>query len=209
MTPVLTIWGRTNSVNVQKVLWCAAELGIAFERRDAGLAFGKNDEPWYLALNPHGRVPLLVDGDFSLWESNTIVRYLCAKHDFGGLYPETLEERALVERWMDWQLATLARPLRIVFWGLVRAPQAGDPAQIRAAAAELVPAFTVLDGHLARHAYVAGERFTMGDIPVGALAHRWLALEGIERPELPALRRWHESLAARPAFRAHVMLPLS
>ena len=206
---MLTIWGRTNSVNVQKVLWCAAELGIAFERRDAGLAFGKNDEPWYLALNPHGRVPLLVDGDFSLWESNTIVRYLCAKHDFGGLYPEPLEQRAQVERWMDWQLATLGRPLRIVFWGLVRAPHTADPAQIRAAAAELVPAFTVLDAHLERHAYVAGERFTMGDIPVGALAHRWLALEGIERPGLPALRRWHEALAARPAFRAHVMLPLS
>src|SRR5690606_21906452 len=151
------------------------------------------DEPWYLALNPHGRVPLLVDGDFSLWESNTIVRYLCAKHDFGGLYPEPLEQRAQVERWMDWQLATLARPLRIVIWGLVRAPHTAAPAQIRAAAAELVPAFTVLDAHLARHAYVAGERFTMGDIPVGALAHRWLALEGIERPALPALRRWHEA----------------
>lgn len=206
---MLTVWGRTNSVNVQKVLWCAAELGITLERHDAGLAFGKNDEPWYLALNPNGRVPLLVDGEFSLWESNTIVRYLSAKHDFGGLYPEPLELRAESERWMDWQLATLARPLGIVFWGLVRAPQTSDPAQIDAAAAELAAAFAVLDAHLERHAFVAGQRFTMGDIPVGAFAHRWLALEDFDRPALPALERWHETLAARPAFRAHVMLPLS
>ncbi len=207
---MLTIWGRTNSVNVQKVLWCAAELGLPVARHDAGLAYGKNDEPWYLALNPNGRVPLLVDGDFSLWESNTIVRYLAAKHDFGGLYPASPEERALAERWMDWQLSTLARPLGIVFQGLVRTPpERRDRAAIAAAAAELPPAFAILDRHLEQRPYVAGDRFTVGDIPVGAFAHRWLSLEAIERPALPALERWHAALAERPAFREHVMLPLS
>ena len=98
---MLTIYGRTNSVNVQKVLWCLAELGVAYTRVDAGLQHGKNREAWYLALNPNGRIPLLTDGDFSLWESNTIVRYLAAKHGNGALCPASLETRALAERWMD------------------------------------------------------------------------------------------------------------
>ena len=121
---MLTIYGRTNSVNVQKVLWCLAELDVPYERIDAGLKFGKNNEPWYLELNPNGQVPLLVDGSFSLWESNTIVRYLAGKHGFGGLCPRSPETRALAERWMDWQLSTLIRPVSIVFQALYRTPPA-------------------------------------------------------------------------------------
>jgi glutathione S-transferase len=207
---VLTIWGRTNSVNVQKVLWCLAELGVPYERIDAGLQFGKNKEPWYLALNPNGRIPLLQDGDFTLWESNTIVRYLAAKHGRGGLCPEPLEERALAERWMDWQLSTLVGPVSIVFWNLVRTRAAErDASAVASATVEANRAAAILDAHLAKQPFVAGERFTMGDIPVGATAHRWLALEGVERPPLPALRAWHARLAERSAFREHVMLPLS
>src|SRR5690606_7162305 len=100
---MLTIYGRTNSVNVQKVLWCLGELDVPYERIDAGLAYGKNHDAWYLALNPNARIPLLVDGDFSLWESNTIVRYLASKYGAGSLWPERPEPRALAERWMDWQ----------------------------------------------------------------------------------------------------------
>ncbi len=122
---MLKIWGRTNSVNVQKVLWCLAELDVPYERVDAGLAYGKNDEPWYLALNPNGRVPLLQDGDFSLWESNTIVRYLASKHGLGRLCPKPLETRAHAERWMDWQLSVLVNPVSIVFWNLIRTPATG------------------------------------------------------------------------------------
>ncbi|HEX6996908.1 MAG TPA: glutathione S-transferase family protein [Gammaproteobacteria bacterium] len=207
---MLTIYGRTNSINVQKVLWCLGELGLPYERVDAGLEHGKNHEPWYLALNPNGRVPLLVDGAFSLWESNTIVRYLAGKHDPGGLYPSSPEERAHAERWMDWQLSTLAGPLTTVFWNLVRLPAAQrDAAAVTAAAAKLAEAFARLDRHLAERPYVAGDRLTVGDIPVGAAAHRWLALDGIDRPPLPSLERWHERLAERPAYRAHVMRPLS
>ena len=208
---MIKIWGRTNSVNVQKVLWCAGELRLEFERIDAGLAFGHNNEDWFLALNPNGRVPLIEDGGLALWESNSIVRYLCAKHDHGGLYAASPERRAAAEKWMDWQLSTLARPLSIAFWNLVRRSAAErDLAAVAAAVAEMNGALTLLDRHLGTHAFVAGEAFSMGDIPVGAAAYRWLALEGIERPAWPALERWHAALGERPAFREHVAgIPLS
>lgn len=207
---MLTVWGRTNSVNVQKVLWCLAELDVPHERIDAGLSFGKNDEPWYLALNPNGRVPLLQDGDFSLWESNAIVRYVAAKHGYDRLYPESPERRALADRWMDWQLSTLIRPVTIVFQGLVRTPpEQRNLEAIAHGVDEANRAIELLDTHLASQPYVAGEMFTMGDIPVGAVVHRWLELPGIERPPFPAVRAWRTRLAQRSAFRRHVMLPLS
>ena len=207
---MLKIWGRRNSVNVQKVLWCAAELALEYERIDAGLQFGNNKEPWYLALNPNGRVPLIQDGELTLWESNTIVRYLCATHNNRGLYPRDPRERAVAEKWMDWQLSTLARPVSIVFQNLVRTPpDARDLGAVAACTAEANEAFTLLDRHLHAQRFVGGTQFSMGDIPVGALAHRWLALDAVERPPWPALERWLVALGARPAFREHVMLPLS
>lgn len=207
---MLTIFGRTNSVNVQKVLWCLAELGVPYERIDAGLAHGKNNEPWYLALNPNGRVPLLQDGAFTLWESNTIVRYLAAKHGYGGLYPAAPEARALAERWMDWQLSTLVGPVSVVFQNLLRrAPEQRDRGAIERSTQEANRAMALLDAHLTKQTYVAGEAFTIGDIPVGATAHRWLEIPGIERPPFVAVRAWRARLAERAGFRAHVMLPLS
>jgi glutathione S-transferase len=207
---VLTIFGRTNSVNVQKVLWCLGELAVPYERIDAGLAFGKNKEPWYLALNPNGRIPLLQDGGFTLWESNTIVRYLAAKHGQGSLCPASLEVRAQAERWMDWQLSTLVRPVTIVFQTLIRTPAAErDLDAVARNTAEANEAVALLDGQLAAQPYVAGAAFSMGDIPVAALVYRWLAIPGIERPPLPAIQAWQARLAQRPAFRTHVMLPLS
>jgi glutathione S-transferase len=207
---MLTIYGRTNSVNVQKVLWCLAELGVPYARIDAGLEHGKNDEPWYLALNPNGRVPLLQDGAFNLWESNTIVRYLASKHGEGTLCPASPEARALAERWMDWQLSTLIQPVSIVFQNLFRRPvEQRDAAAIARNTAEANRAVALLDAHLATQPYVAGETFTMGDIPVGAVAHRWLEIPDIERPPFAAVRAWRRRLAERAGFRTHVLLPLS
>ena len=207
---MLTIFGRTNSVNVQKVLWCLAEIGVHYERLDAGLEFGKNTEPWYLALNPNGKVPLLRDGTFTLWESNTIVRYLASKHGRDGLYPASPEARALAERWMDWQLSTLVRPVSIVFQNLLRQPpDQRDLGAVARCTAEANDALALLDAHLAGQRYVGGGAFTMGDIPVGAVAHRWLEIPGIDRPPFAALRAWRARLAERPGFRAHVILPLS
>ena len=207
---MLTIYGRTNSVNVQKVLWCLAELAVPYTRIDAGLEHGKNTEPWYLALNPNGKVPLLRDGSFSLWESNSIVRYLAAKHGAGRVYPASLETRAHAEAWMDWQLSTLLRPVSIVFQNLYRVPEAQrDAAAIERQVREANAAMAVLDAHLAAQPYVAGATFTIGDIPVGAVAHRWLEIPNIERPPFTAIRAWRARLAERAGFRAHVQLPLS
>jgi glutathione S-transferase len=119
----LTIWGRSNSVNVQKVLWCLAELDLGYQRIDAGMQFGKNNEAAYLAMNPNGRVPTLVDGDYVLWESNSVMRYLCMA--YGGnspIYPAQPKARAAVDRWLDWTLSTLQPVDRPVFWALVRTP---------------------------------------------------------------------------------------
>ena len=207
---MLTVYGRTNSVNVQKVLWCLAELALQHTRIDAGLEHGKNTEPWYLALNPNGKVPLLVDGAFTLWESNTIVRYLASKHGMGSLCPASLETRALAEQWMDWQLSTLVSPVSTVFQNLIRRPAAErDTAAIERNTREANRAMALLDEHLQSRPYVAGESFTMGDIPVGATAHRWLEIPAIDRPPLAAVRAWRARLAERPAFRSHVQLPLS
>ena len=119
---MLKIWGRANSVNVQKAVWATAETGVAFERVDAGMAFGKNNEDWYLELNPNGKIPLLQHEGFSLWESNVIVRYLCQTFSMGKLCPEEVELRFLAEQWMDWTVSELGPAMHPVFWGLVRTP---------------------------------------------------------------------------------------
>ena len=207
---MLTLYGRTNSVNVQKVLWCLAELEVPHVRIDAGLQHGKNHEPWYLELNPNGQIPLLVDGSFSLWESNTIVRYLAGSHGHGSLYPAEPAVRALAERWMDWQLSTLISPVSIVFQNLIRRPAAErDTAAIERNLPAANRAMVMLDAHLAAQPYVAGATFTMGDIPVGAVAHRWLEIPGIERPPLHAVRDWRARLAELRGFADHVLQPLS
>lgn len=206
---MLKVWGRRNSINVQKVLWCCAELGAPFERVDVGGPFGGNREPDYLRLNPNGLVPTISDGDFVLWEANAIVRYLAARYGAGSLYPDDLAARADADRWMDWQLGTLWARMRPVFVGLVRTPpEERDHAAIEAACRESAESWGILDAHLADRDYVTGSWFTMGDIPLGATAYRWLQLE-VEGPPLPNVRSWHERLRERPAFVEHVMLPLS
>ena len=206
---MLRIWGRTNSINVQKVLWCCAELDLPFERIDAGMAFGIVATPAYRALNPNGRIPTLEDDGYVLWESNTIVRYLATKHGMGSLCPSDLLARFDAERWMDWQLTTLDRPVRNVFWALVRtAPEKRDPAAVETAQAEAEHAWAILDAHLAQRRFVGGQALTMGDIPVGASVYRWLALN-LARVKYVHVQRWYERLMERPGFREHVMQPLS
>lgn len=206
---MLRIWGRSNSINVQKVVWCCGELGIPYERIDIGGPFGGNSEPEYLRLNPNGLVPTISDGDFVLWESNAIVRYLAAKHGMSTLCPEDLADRADADRWMDWQMGTLWASLRPAFIGLVRTPpQERDPASLATSLGKTAENLAILDAHLAGREYVTGSSFTMADIPLGATAYRWFALS-IERPPMPNLEAWYERLCARASYRANVMLPLS
>ena len=203
---MVQIWGRKNSYNVQKVLWCCEELEIPYQRHDAGGRFGVTDQEQYLARNPTGLVPTIVDGDLTLWESNAIVRYLAALYGAGSLWPENPAERALADKWMDYQLGTLFPAFQDALVGLIRtAPENRDPEKIEASVRATADVIDVLDAHLEDNDYVAGSSLTMGDIALGSLVYRWLELD-IHRPDLPALQAWYERLAGRPAYRKTVMV---
>jgi glutathione S-transferase len=203
---MLEIWGRKNSFNVQKVLWCCEELEIPYRRHDVGGLFGGTGEDEYLARNPTGLVPTISDEGFTLWESNTIVRYLSAKYGTGGLWPEDPAKRALADKWMDYQIGTLFPAFKDALIGLVRTPQERrDPEKIEASARATGEALAPLDTHLEDNEYVAGSSLTMGDVALGSLVYRWLRLD-IDRPDLPALQAWYERLAERPAYRKTVMV---
>ena len=206
---MLKVWGRKNSANVQKVMWGIGELKLAHERIDIAGAFGKNKEPAYLGLNPNGLVPTLEDGDLVLWESNTILRYLAGVHGKGTLEPADPKARARASQWMDWQLSVLGPAIHETFWGLVRTPpEKRNLAAIAASKAKTTAAIGILDAELAKTAYVAGDAFSMGDIPVGIFGYRFHALVP-ERPPLPHFERWFAAISARPAFREHILsMPL-
>jgi glutathione S-transferase len=207
----LTIWGRANSVNVQKVLWCLRELDVAYERIDAGMAFGKNNEPAYLAMNPNGRVPTLVDGDFVLWESNSVMRYLSLAYGQGSsIYPQAPQQRAAVDRWLDWTLSTLQPVDRPVFWALVRTPpEKRDMVAIQKDVDAEAVVWRIADAQLATRAFIEGDQFTIADIAIGAYARRWLGVEGVTKPKLPNLDRWFAQFAARPGFVQFIAPPMS
>lgn len=207
----LQIWGRANSVNVQKVLWCCAELDVPFERIDAGMQFGRNTDTDYLAMNPNGRVPLLVHGDFVLWESNAIMRYIALTHDAAAsLYPTAPRIRAGMERWLDWTLTTLQPAERPLFWGLVRtAPEDRDMAALHKAADANAVLWRVIDAQLSRNSYLEGDALGLADIALGCYARRWFGVDGITRPALPHLQRWYDAISGRPGFQTHVAPPLS
>ena len=166
----LTIWGRANSVNVQKVLWCLSEFDLAYTRIDAGLAFGRNQEPDYLAMNPNGRIPTLVDGDFVLWESNSIMRYLAlAYRPQSTLYPSAPRRRAAVDRWLDWTLSTMQPVDRPVFWALVRTPiEQRDMAAIQRDVDTEAEQWRIVDAQLTSRRFIEGDDFTLADIALGA-----------------------------------------
>jgi glutathione S-transferase len=206
---MLLLWGNADSVNVQKIMWCCEELGLAYQRIDAGRHFGVVNTPEFRQINPNGLVPTIDDDGFVLWESNAILRYLAAKHAAGTLWPTDVRERALADRWMDWANSTLWPTMVPLFRAFMRTPEAQrNAAAIEADRLEMVEVLRVLDAQLAAIEFVGGDTFTMGDIAVGCAAWRWMALP-IERPALPNLQRWFDSLATRPAYRRVVMLPLT
>ena len=197
----LLIWGRLSSVNVQKVVWCADELGLAYERIDAGGKFGGTDTPRYLAMNPGGLVPVIEDDGFVMAESNAIVRYLAARHRATGLWPEAPQARAEVDRWMEWQSTEFTPAMRDAFWQLIRVPaEKRDAALIEASRAKSERLSGILDGVLATRSCIAGDTFTLADIVAGCAAHRWLNLP-LERRPRPHLERWYAALRSRPASR--------
>ena len=208
---MLRLWGRLTSVNVQKVVWTADELGLACDRREAGGAQGVVDTPEYRRMNPNGLVPVIEDDGFVLWESNAIVRYLAAKHGAGTLWPDDARRRADVDRWMEWQSTTFTPAMRDAFWQTVRIPaDKRDPAVIEASRAASEKAAAILDAHLAGRELVAGAAgapFPPADIVLGCAAPRWLPLPLAREPR-PQLERWYADLGARPGARQVVETPV-
>ena len=231
MTPApgLHIWGRMSSINVRKVVWCAHELGLDFQRTEAGGPFGLVQTPEYLALNPNALVPVVQDGNYVLWESNVVVRYLCAKYGAptlatscaslppkgaapclgrpgaaaapGTLYPTGLRARFDAERWMDWQQTTLNPAGRDAFLQWVRtAPAQRNMELFQRSVAATEPLLVLLDAHLSQQPFMAGDQFTMADIPVGCEIHRWRAIPPSPgAPATPHLDRWYQAVSSRPA----------
>jgi glutathione S-transferase len=206
---MLRIWGRTNSTNVQKAMWCIAELGLEHERIDAGLEFGVVKTAEYRAMNPNSLVPTIDDGGFILWESNVIVRYLCQRHAGGTMFPSDLRQRFIAEQWMDWQATVFWPAFRDAFWGQVRTPpEKRDQAAIETSKQRTSTLLQGLDTQLGKALFVAGDAFTMGDIPAGVSVYRVFSL-GVDRAKFPNVGRWYDGLAERPAYREHVMLPIT
>ena len=204
---MLKVWGRTTSVNVQKVMWTIAELGLAHERIDAGGAFGKTDTPEYLAKNPNKLIPTLEDDGFVLWESSAIVRYLARKYGSGTLLPADEQQAARADQWMEWSTTTLYPDLTAtIFLGLIRTPAKDrNNAAIETSIQRAGERLAILDGVLANRPYILGDKLTIADIPAGGLMYRYFTLP-IERPELPNVAVWYARLTERPEYRDHVMV---
>ena len=206
---MLKLWGRANSINVHKVLWTLDELKVPFERVDAGLHFGVVNTPEYRKLNPNGRVPTIEDDGFVLWESNAIVRYLASKHGAGTLWPSDPKQRADSDRWMDWITDSVQLAVGPMFLQLIRTPTEKRDAKIVETSIQKADAlFPILDAALAGRDYIAGRSLTIGDIPIGVFTHRWFALP-IPRPKVPNVEAYYERLKQRPAYRAHIVKPLT
>ena len=205
---MLKVWGRRSSSNLQAVMWCIAELGLESERIDAGLTYGVVDTPDYLAMNPNGTVPTLVDGDAPpLWESGAILRYLAER--FGGedFWPRRPTARAQVDMWAEWSKINVAAKFTApVFWRVVRTPPSRrDPEAILEALRVLDKYLAIAEARFARMPYLTGDLFTLADIQFGHCLYRYFDID-IERSDHPNLRRYYEALTAMPAYREHVMV---
>jgi len=204
---MLKIWGRTNSVNVKKALWCIEELGLKYERTDAGMQYGIVNTPEYRKMNPNGLVPTMDEDGFILWESHSIVRYLAGKYGKGVLWPMDERTRAVANQWMDWAFS-FQGSVRDAFWNLIRTPaEKRDAAAIERSRVKSGEMAGILDAALASRMYVAGV-YSMGDIPIGCEVQRWMRLP-MQRPKYANLEAWFERLCARTAYKKIVDIPLS
>ena len=201
---MLKILGRDNSINVRKVLWACVELGVPFEREDWGRGFQPTDAPGFLAMNPNAMIPVVQDGDFILWESNTIIRYLANRYGGEHLYPPEPQARARVDQWMDWQASDLNPSWTYALMALSRhSPDHQDPAQISASVHRWTRHMDVLDQQLQKTgAYVSGEQFRLADIPVGLSVQRWFAMP-MERKPLAAVAAYYDLLNQREGYRLY------
>ncbi|WP_085690267.1 MULTISPECIES: glutathione S-transferase family protein [unclassified Pseudomonas] len=201
---MLRILGKASSINVRKVLWACAELNLPFEREDWGSGFQSTSTPEFLALNPCAMVPVIQDDDFTLWESNSIIRYLASRYAGEQLYPSEARARARVDQWIDWQASELNKSWSYAFMSLVRkSPSHQDSVALATGCREWTRHMEILDRQLQKTgAYVSGEQFSLADIPIGLSVNRWFETP-LEHPNLPAVSDYYERLSQRPAYRLH------
>lgn len=205
---MLRVWGRKTSSNVQALMWCIGELGLPYQRFDVGHRFGGTDTPEFLAMNPNGTVPVLRDGDGPpIWETGAILRYLCARDVAQMFWSAELPARTEIDMWAEWAKINVAHGFTApIFWRVVRtAPSRRDPAAIETAIRSLSTWFDIAEARLATRSYLCGEALTLADIQLGHVLYRYYDID-IARPSHPALRRYYDRLAERPAFREHVMV---
>ena len=205
---MLTVWGRKTSSNVQALMWCIGELGLAYERHDVGHRHGGNDTPSFLAMNPNGTVPVLRDGDgVPIWETGAIMRYLASRYGSDWFWPEAAASRAQIDQWAEWAKINITLKFTVpIFWPMTRVPlTARDPAGLARPIAALGGELAVAEAVLSRQDYLAGPDFSLADVQFGHVLYRYFDIP-IARPILPALDRYYARLVTRPAFRTHVMI---
>lgn len=204
---MLKIWGRRTSSNVQKVMWLVGELGLEHERIDAGGKFGGLNTPEFLSMNPHGRIPVLQDGDTVVWESHAVLRYLAAKAGDPRFWPEQAAARARADQWIEWTQTQLQRSFMDVFWGYYRTPEAQrDPQFVESAIERTNNDFLLLDGQMSGRSFLLGDDLSLADIPAASTLYRYFEMD-ISRPSLPNIEAWYARLQERQAYRDHVMVP--
>lgn len=204
---MIEVWGRRNAYNVQKVLWTLAELQLEYVHHELGSLPGELDTPEFLALNPHARIPVLREDEAIVWESNSIIRYLGARYSYDQLWPQDPFQRSRAERWMDWELTKLQPDFIALFWGYYRTPpQARDQDRIGTAMMNCAAHFRQLDRQLEQQAFLAGDSFTMADIPCAVSLYRYFEM-GLDVEQPVHVMQWYRRLVQRSAFKATVMQP--
>lgn len=206
---MIELWGRKNSYNVQKVLWALAELNLEYTHQDVGSNEGDLETSKFLAMNPHARIPVLVDKGSVIWESNTIVRYLSAAYGENILWLDNPLQRSYADRWMDWELATLEPDFMGLFWGFYRKPESKrDYVQIENSKCRCEQHFKMLDDHLQKNNFLAGDTFSMGDIPAATYLYRYFEM-GVEVEKPENVMVWYQRLSSRKAFQQTIMTPFA
>ena len=204
---MLEIWGRKNANQVIQVLWTLAELELDYQRHSIGTRNGDLETEEYKSLNPNSKIPTIRDNGFVMWESHAIIRYLARQYGLGTLYPDDPQKAAMSDQWMTWSTDSFMGTFFPVFWQLVRTEESErDYKKIAEMAKQSSEILQILEDHLVKNNFVAGEQFTYGDIPLGVLIHKYFVLD-IERPSLPGIEAWYERLSIREPFQEHAMQP--
>lgn len=206
----LTVWGRRDAFNVQKVMWLVGELNLSHHHISIGGRFGGLNTPQFLAMNPHGHIPVISDNGNVVWESHSILRYLAARYGRDRFWSNSEVARLHIDPWMDWQQTALQPDfLTGVFWGYYRTPEKDrDWLAINASIERCNQHFILLDSILKDQYFLVGNSISLADITVGTTLYRYFEIN-INKPIIKHVDAWYQRLRDRPAYEKHVMIPFS